>query len=166
MLATTQWPLERAVHLTSHVWVCVLWLPESLMDLSALCSAVNVRAMVFERYIYPASRSAALRRLYGIPRSILWKKCLHIPYHKIQPDVAFKSKKARLSFYHLIYVHIYTIIPNDLDKIYPSLYITYKCMRRLRFCTIAYTDQIVTGVITKRNDSIKKGRNIYYLPQC
>ena len=37
MLATTQWPLERAVHLTSLVWVCVLWLPESLMDLSELC---------------------------------------------------------------------------------------------------------------------------------
>ena len=36
MLATTQWPLERAAHLTSLVWVCVLWLPESLMDLSAL----------------------------------------------------------------------------------------------------------------------------------
>ena len=36
MLATTQWPLERAVHLTSLVWVCVVWLPESLMDLSAL----------------------------------------------------------------------------------------------------------------------------------
>ena len=39
MLATTQWPLERAVHLTSLVWVCVLWLPESLMDLSALCKS-------------------------------------------------------------------------------------------------------------------------------
>ena len=38
MLATTQWPLERAAHLTSLVWVCVLWLPESLMDLSALCT--------------------------------------------------------------------------------------------------------------------------------
>ena len=37
MLETTQWPLERAAHLTSLVWVCVLWLPESLMDLSALC---------------------------------------------------------------------------------------------------------------------------------
>ena len=36
MLATTQWPLERAAHRTSLVWVCVLWLPESLMDLSAL----------------------------------------------------------------------------------------------------------------------------------
>ena len=35
MLATTQWPLERAA-LTSLVCVCVLWLPESLMDLSAL----------------------------------------------------------------------------------------------------------------------------------
>ena len=31
MLATTQWPLERAAHLTSLVWVCVLWLPESLI---------------------------------------------------------------------------------------------------------------------------------------
>ena len=37
MLATTQWPLERAANLTSLVWVCVLWLPESLMGLSALC---------------------------------------------------------------------------------------------------------------------------------
>ena len=36
MLVTTQWPLERAAHLTSLVWVCVLWLPESLTDLSAL----------------------------------------------------------------------------------------------------------------------------------
>ena len=42
MLATTQWPLERAVHLTSLVWVCVLWLPESLMELSALCSKTNI----------------------------------------------------------------------------------------------------------------------------
>ena len=38
MLATTQWPLERASNLTSLVWVCVLWLPESLMGLSALWS--------------------------------------------------------------------------------------------------------------------------------
>ena len=36
MLATTQWPLERAANLTSFVWVCVLWLPESLMGLSML----------------------------------------------------------------------------------------------------------------------------------
>ena len=36
MLVTTQWPLERAADLTSLVWVCVLWLPESLMGLSAL----------------------------------------------------------------------------------------------------------------------------------
>ena len=36
MLVTTQWPLERAAHLTSLVWVCVLWRPESLTELSAL----------------------------------------------------------------------------------------------------------------------------------
>ena len=42
MLATTQWPLERAAHLTSLVWVCVLWLPESLMDISALCEACYI----------------------------------------------------------------------------------------------------------------------------
>ena len=41
MLATTQWPLECAAHLTSLVWVCVLWLPESLMDLSALCCQLD-----------------------------------------------------------------------------------------------------------------------------
>ena len=37
MLVTTQWPLRRATHLTSLVWVCVVWRPESLMELSALC---------------------------------------------------------------------------------------------------------------------------------
>ena len=41
MLATTQWPLERAANLTSLVWVCVLWLPESLMGLSALCVLIT-----------------------------------------------------------------------------------------------------------------------------
>ena len=30
MLVTTQWPLKRAAHLTSLVWVCVLWLPWKL----------------------------------------------------------------------------------------------------------------------------------------
>ena len=38
MLVTTQWPLKRAAELTSLVWYCVLWRPESLMDLSALWS--------------------------------------------------------------------------------------------------------------------------------
>ena len=37
MLVTTQWPLKRAAHLTSLVWVCVVCRPESLMELSALC---------------------------------------------------------------------------------------------------------------------------------
>ena len=46
MLATTQWPLERASHLTSLVWVCILWLPESLMDLSVLCIFLKI----FSRY--------------------------------------------------------------------------------------------------------------------
>ena len=36
MLVTTQWPLKRADHLTSLFWVCVVWRPESLMELSAL----------------------------------------------------------------------------------------------------------------------------------
>ena len=38
MLVTTQWPLKRAAHLTSRFWVCVVWQPESLMELSALWS--------------------------------------------------------------------------------------------------------------------------------
>ena len=33
---TTQWPLKRAAHFTSLVWVCVVWRSESLMELSAL----------------------------------------------------------------------------------------------------------------------------------
>ena len=36
MLVTTQWSLKRAAHLTSLVWVCVVWRPESLMELSVL----------------------------------------------------------------------------------------------------------------------------------
>ena len=37
MLVTTQWPLKRAGQLTSIVWVFVVWRPESLMELPALC---------------------------------------------------------------------------------------------------------------------------------
>ena len=36
MLVTTQCSLKRALHLTSHAWVCVVWKPESLLKLSAL----------------------------------------------------------------------------------------------------------------------------------
>ena len=36
MLVTTQWPLKRAGHLTSLVWVCVLWLPWKLNG--AICA--------------------------------------------------------------------------------------------------------------------------------
>ena len=36
MLVTTQWPLKRADHLTSLVWVCVLWLPWKLNG--AICT--------------------------------------------------------------------------------------------------------------------------------
>ena len=45
MLATTQWPLERAANLTSVVWVCVLWLPESLMGLSALWELSSIKCV-------------------------------------------------------------------------------------------------------------------------
>ena len=36
MLVTTQWPLKRAAHLTSLLWVCVLWLPWKLNG--AICA--------------------------------------------------------------------------------------------------------------------------------
>ena len=36
MLVTTQWPLKRPVHLTSLVWVCVLWMPWKLNG--AICA--------------------------------------------------------------------------------------------------------------------------------
>ena len=36
MLVTTQCSLKRALHLTSHAWVCVVWKSESLLKLSAL----------------------------------------------------------------------------------------------------------------------------------
>ena len=38
MLVTTQWPLKRAGHLTSLVWVCVLWLPWKLNG--AICAMI------------------------------------------------------------------------------------------------------------------------------
>ena len=40
MLVTTQWPLKRAAHLTSLVWVCVLWLPWKLNG--AICAMCTV----------------------------------------------------------------------------------------------------------------------------
>ena len=36
---------EACSHLTSLVWVCVLWLPESLTDLSALCCEIALMLM-------------------------------------------------------------------------------------------------------------------------
>ena len=36
MLVTTQWPLKRGAHLTSLVWVCVLWRPYRLNG--AICA--------------------------------------------------------------------------------------------------------------------------------
>ena len=48
MLVTTQWPLKRAAHLTSLVWVCVIWRPESLMELSALWLLIrSIRVNLF-----------------------------------------------------------------------------------------------------------------------
>ena len=64
MLATTQWPLERAVHLTSLVWVCVLWLPESLMDLSALCKVILAYSRCWLTNL--ECKDTLLRILYGI----------------------------------------------------------------------------------------------------
>ena len=43
MLVTTQWPLKRAVHLTSLVWVCVLWLPWKLNG--AICAMRNFKIL-------------------------------------------------------------------------------------------------------------------------
>ena len=36
MLVATQWPLKRAPHLTFLAWVCVIWMSESSLELSAL----------------------------------------------------------------------------------------------------------------------------------
>ena len=48
MLVTTQWPLKRAAHLTLLVWVCVVWRPESLMELSALWLLIrSIRVNLF-----------------------------------------------------------------------------------------------------------------------
>ena len=41
MLVTTQWPLERAGHLTSLVGVCVLWLPWKLNG--AICAMLTIK---------------------------------------------------------------------------------------------------------------------------
>ena len=61
MLATTQWPLERAVNLTWLVWVCVLWLPGSIMDLSALWIMCFAWFLFF--LVIPSCRSFEVRNL-------------------------------------------------------------------------------------------------------
>ena len=43
MLVTTQWPLKRTAHLTSLVWVCVLWLPWKLNG--AICAMHSSKAV-------------------------------------------------------------------------------------------------------------------------
>ena len=45
MLVTTQWPLKCAAHLTSLVWVCVLWLPWKLNG--AICAMIK---MISDQY--------------------------------------------------------------------------------------------------------------------
>ena len=37
MLVTTKWPLKRAPHLTSLVWVCVVWRSKRSLELAVLC---------------------------------------------------------------------------------------------------------------------------------
>ena len=44
MLVTTEWPLKRAAHLTSLVWVCVLWLPWKLNGAIRAMSIFNLQA--------------------------------------------------------------------------------------------------------------------------
>ena len=68
MLATTQWPLERASHLTS-LWVCVLWLPESLMDLSALCWRDKKDSATNEKWWHH------FRILIADKWSVVWNEC-------------------------------------------------------------------------------------------
>ena len=99
MLATTQWPLERAANLTSLVWVCVLWLPESLMGLSALwaliigirgwidikgCEPIGCWTQVLTLNLYPTDDldfdfqgQMFNSHIFGMGRSIdlEWKRC-------------------------------------------------------------------------------------------
>ena len=49
MLVTLQWPLKRAVHLTSLVWFCVLWLPWKLNG--AICAMADRRKEVFSELV-------------------------------------------------------------------------------------------------------------------
>ena len=50
MLVTTQWPLKPAADLNSLVWVCVLWRPESLTELSALCTEIILKIIFLRLY--------------------------------------------------------------------------------------------------------------------
>ena len=70
MLATTQWPLERAANLTSFVWVCVLWLPESLMGLSALWHKPHTNTPTIQ---LPHINNESINPTLCIHNSFLWK---------------------------------------------------------------------------------------------
>ena len=58
MLVTTQWPLNRAAHLTSLVWVCVVWRSESLIELYALWLPTDYKI----RLEYPCRQTKILTR--------------------------------------------------------------------------------------------------------
>ena len=66
MLVTTQWPLKHAPHLTSLVWVCVVWRSKSSLELGALCWAgilIFISSRFFRRSFKPQLESLSFHIL-------------------------------------------------------------------------------------------------------
>ena len=113
MLVTTQWPLKRAVHLTSLVWVCVLWLPWKLNG--AIC------AMWAAQWQLTDLRDPSLVVLiYLMSDCPLW--CIHWSYNI---DHSLAPGKFEWNLKHVIFKQILVIdgwgISYEISLIWMSL---------------------------------------------
>ena len=76
MLVTTQWPLKRAPHLTSLVWVCVLWRCKSSLELVALWCILIATWKIFKDHLGWCAQTTAWRpcqpKFYSIVGKVGW----------------------------------------------------------------------------------------------
>ena len=94
MLVTTQWPLERAAHLTSLVWVCVIWRPESLTELSALCQFVWL--------VVPYNQTPFLEHYLAVS----WCWC---GTWRVYRDVIMSAMASQITSPTIVYSNVYSV---------------------------------------------------------
>ena len=94
MLVTTQWPLKHSAHLTSLVWICVLWRPGSLMELSALWTRLQVqKASILDKTKDTETHNIITRNCYLRQSNSLPPKLSNIISYHNQFTVTFIMKR-------------------------------------------------------------------------